>query len=130
MLVLYAFAAEIRHIAVDIRQRDGTQKRQVNVTNIYSVQWFVRQRRIADLLHVAEEIPHIQVVFVHRSLGVRFDGLMITEKIKQQLWRVQAIVHSVCFERSRLWSASRSAAVYHGNDTAESRPQRAGTVIG
>ena len=128
--MLYAFAAQIRHIAIDIRQCDAAQKRQVNIPDVDGVQRLITQCRITDLLHVAEEIPHIQVVFVHRSLGMGLDGFMVAEEIQQQLRRVQAIVHSVCFERSRLWSASRSAAVYHGNDTAESRPQRAGTVIG
>ena len=88
MLMLYAFAAQIRHIAIDVRQCDAAQKRQVNIPDVDGVQRLITQRRITDLLHIAEKIPHIQVVFVHRSLGVRFDGLMITEKIQQQLWRV------------------------------------------
>ena len=88
MLVLHTFSAEIRHVAVDVRQRDGTQKGQVDVPDVDGVQGLVRQRRIADLFHVAEEIPHIQVVFVHRPLGVRFDGLVVAEEIQQQLRRV------------------------------------------
>ena len=88
MLMLYAFAAQIRHIAIDVRQCDGTQKSQVNVSDVDGIQRLITQRRITDLLHVAEKIPHIQVVFVHRSLGMGLDGFMVAEEIKQQLRRV------------------------------------------
>ena len=88
MLLLHALAAEIRHVAIDVRQCDAAQKRQVNIPDVDGVQRLITQCRITDLLHVAEEIPHIQVVFVHRSLGMGLDGFMIAEEIKQQLRRV------------------------------------------
>ena len=45
----------------------------------------VLQRRIPGPLQIAEKIPQVQIVFVHRPLGVGLDGLMIRQEIQQNL---------------------------------------------
>ena len=122
--MLHTVTAEVRQIAVNIRQRDAGNEGQIHVANVDLTETLLRKRRVALLLQITEKIPQIQIVFVHRALGVRLDGLVVAEEIQQQLGRILTVVHSVCFERSRLWSASR------GNSAAESRSPRAGTVTG
>ena len=96
--MLYAIPAQVRQIAVNIRQRNARDEINVDVADVDSVQRLVGQRRIALLLQIPEEIPHVQIVFIHRALGVRLDGLVVTEEIQQQLGRIQTIVHSqICF---------------------------------
>ena len=41
-----------------------------------------------EQIQKAEEIPQIKEVFIHRALGVRLDGLVIAEKVRQYLRRL------------------------------------------
>lgn len=93
VLVLHAVPAEIGHIAIDIRQRDVGHKRQVNVHDVDLVQLLVRKRGVPELFHVAEKIPQVQKVFVDRSFGVCLDGLMIGQKIPQDLRRFGTVIN-------------------------------------
>ena len=81
VLVLNAVPAQIGHIAVDIRQRDRRHKRKIHIHDVDLIQRFIRQVRITDLLHIAEEIPQVQIIFIHRPAGMRFDGFMVSQKI-------------------------------------------------
>ena len=77
VLMLDAVPGEIRHVAVDVRQRHRRHKAQVYVHDVDLVQRFVRQSRVPGLLEIAEKIPQVQKVFVHGPSGVGLDGLVI-----------------------------------------------------
>ena len=78
--MLQPVAAEICEVSVDIRQRDGRDKRQVHIVDVDLVQPLVSQCRIAGLLKVAEKIPHIQVIFIHGMPGMCLDSFVVAEK--------------------------------------------------
>ena len=82
MLVLDAFTAEIRQVAVNVRQSDPGNKRQINVADVNLIQALAAQRRVAELLQIAKEISHVQIVFVHGALRVRLDGFVVAEEIQ------------------------------------------------
>ena len=81
--MLHTVTAEIRHIAVNIRQGNGPDQSQVNIHNIDLIKGHLAQRRIAQTLDIAKEIPQIQKVFIHSAPRVRLDGLVIAEEICQ-----------------------------------------------
>ena len=93
VLVLHAVTAEIGHIAIDIRQRDTGHEVQIHIHDVDLIQLLVRKRGVTNLFHVAEEIPQVQKVFVDRSLGMGFDGLMIGQKIPQDLRCFSAVIN-------------------------------------
>ena len=92
VLILDAVAAEIGHVAVNVRQRDGAHKLQIHVHNTDLIQRLVPQPRIAGLFDVAEEIPQVEIVFVDGASGMGFDGFMIRQEIPQDLRRFGTIV--------------------------------------
>ena len=92
VLVLNTVPAQIGHVAVDIRQRDGRHKREIHIHNIDFIQRAIRKVRIADLFHVAEEIPQVKIIFIYRPAGMCFDGFMVSQKIPQDLRRLCAII--------------------------------------
>ena len=73
----YTVAAQVSHVAIDVRQGHRRHKVQINVHDINFIQRFLRKRRVTDLLHVTEEIPQIQEVFIDGASGMGFDRLMI-----------------------------------------------------
>ena len=91
--MLHTIPAEIGHVAIDIRQCDGFYQRKVDVHDIDLVEGQALQRGITKLLDVTEEIAQIKIVFVHGALRVRFDGLVIAEKVRQYPRRLCAIVN-------------------------------------
>lgn len=113
VLILDPVAAQIRHVAVDIRQRDGCHKRKIHIHNIDFIQSAIRKVRIADLFHVAEEIPQVQIIFIHRPAGMRFDGFMVSQKIPQDLRRLCAIIQHVQLAECRFHSRSNPVKTGH-----------------
>ncbi|CAN4048876.1 Antibiotic biosynthesis monooxygenase, partial [Dysosmobacter welbionis] len=79
VLVLDPVPAEVRHVAVNVRQGHGGHEVQIHVHNVDLIQRPVTQGRVPGLLEIAEEIPQVQKVFVHGPLGVGFDGLVVRE---------------------------------------------------
>ena len=84
--------AEVGHVAVDVRQGDAGHKVQVHIHNVDLVQLLFGEGRVTDLLHVAEEIPQIQIVFVHSPFGMGFDGFVIRQKVPQDLRCFGAVI--------------------------------------
>ena len=93
ILVLYTITAKIGQIAVNIRQCDAGNEVNIHVTDVDLVQRFAGKRRITLLLQIAKEISHIQIVFIHGALRMRFDGFVVAEKIQQQLGRIGTVIH-------------------------------------
>ena len=73
----YAVPAEVGHVAVDIRQGYAGDKVQIYVLDVDFIQISVCKTWIANLLHVTEEIPKVQKIFVHRPSGMCLDSLMV-----------------------------------------------------
>ena len=89
-------AAEVGQIAVDVCQGDGADKRDVHVQDGNLVPGRILERTVPGLLHIAEEIAQIQKVLVHGFPGVRLDGLVVRQKVPQDLGRfVLVAVHAV-----------------------------------
>lgn len=95
VLMLNAVTAEIGHVAVDIRQRHAGHEIQIHIHDVDLIQRFAGELRVTDLFHVAEEIPQVQEVFVDRALGMRFDSLVVREKIPQNLRRFGAVIRHI-----------------------------------
>ena len=93
ILMLQPVAAQIRQISVNIRQGDIGNECKTNVADVDLVQRQTGQRGVSCLLQKTEKIPHIQVVFIHRALRMRLDGLMVAEKVQQQLRSIQTVIH-------------------------------------
>ena len=92
VLVLDPVPAEVRHVAVNVRQGHGGHEVQIHVHNADLIQRPVTQGWVPGLLEIAEEIPQVQKVFVHGPLGVGFDGLVVREKVPQNLRRFGAVI--------------------------------------
>ena len=77
VVVLDPVAAEVSHVAIDVRQGHRRHKLQIHIHDVDFIQRFSGECRITDLLHVAEEIPKIKEVFVDGALGMGLDGFVI-----------------------------------------------------
>ena len=91
--MLYTITAKIGQIAVNVRQCDAGNEVNIHVTDVDLVQRFTGKRRVTLLLQIAKEISHIQIVFIHGALRMRFDGFVVAEKIQQQLGRIGTVIH-------------------------------------
>ena len=92
VVVLGPVPAQVGHIAVDVRQRDAGHEVQIHVQDVDLIQGPAGKAGVPDLFHVAEEIPQVQEVFVHGAPGVGLDGLMVREKVPQDLRRLGAVI--------------------------------------
>ena len=88
----YALAAQIGHIAIDIRERDGGHEIEIDVQNGYFIQLQTAQRRVARLLEITEKVPQIEKVFVHGFSGVRLDRFMVGKKVAQDRRRFGTVI--------------------------------------
>ena len=88
----YALAAQIGHIAVDVRERDGGYEIEIDVQNGYFIQLQTAQRRVARLLEITEKVPQIEKVFVHGFSGVRLDRFMVRKKVAQDRRRFGTVI--------------------------------------
>ena len=92
VLVQYALAAQIGHIAVDVCERDGGHEIEVDVQNGYFIQLQTAQRWVARLLEITEKVPQIEKVFVHGFSGVRLDRFMVGKKVAQDRRRFGTVI--------------------------------------
>ena len=93
--MLDPITAEIAHIAVHVAEGHRASQVQIQVVDGDLIQLSGPGRQAALQFDVAEEIAQVQVVFIRSFLGMSLDGLMVDQKVPQQLGRIQFIVISV-----------------------------------
>ena len=99
--VKHPVPAEVGHVGVDFRQGHGAHEGQVHVPDVHGLHGLLLQRRIPGPFQIAEKIPQVQIIFVHRPLGVGLDGLMIRQEIQQNFRGILPVVHG--FAPRFLW---------------------------
>ena len=92
VVVLGAVAAEVGHIAVNIRQRHIRNKSKIHVHDINFVQRSTGKRWISQRFQITEKIPQIQVIFVDSPPGMGFDRFMVRKKFPQNRRRIRLII--------------------------------------
>ena len=90
---LGALPAQIGHVAVNIRHGDGFHKGKIYIHDVDLLQRPRPQGRVPDLLHVAEKVPQIQKILIHRAPAVGLDGLMIGQELRQYTGRLRAVIN-------------------------------------
>lgn len=68
---------EIHEIAVYIGQRDRADEFDADVAYIDLIHGQIDKRRIAQLLHVTEEVAQIEIILIHGFLRMCFDSFVI-----------------------------------------------------
>ncbi len=92
ILVQHPIPTEVGHIAVDIRQRHRGDEVPIHIPDADLIHRDIPQSRVTGLLQVAEKIPQIQKILVHSPLGVGLNGLMVGQKVQQQLGGLLPVV--------------------------------------
>ena len=106
LLVAYSLPAEVRHVTIQFRKSHTGDKIHANVSNVNLIQPLSGKLfRSAEPLQVAEKVPQIQIILIHSLGRMRFDRLMIREKIPQDFRRVFLIIHHLK-RAARKWERS------------------------
>ena len=83
---------ELGHIDVECRRGIRAEEVPIHSQDAVQIDRYIPQSRVTGLLQVAEKIPQIQKLLVHSPLGVGLNGLMVGQKVQQQLGGLLPVV--------------------------------------
>jgi hypothetical protein len=93
--IFHAVAGQIGKVFVHLRERNGGDKAEVDIVNRDFIQFGGALRKAPAELQEAKEHSKIQEVFVHSGMRVPPDGLVVAEKIPEDLGRLSSVVHMI-----------------------------------
>ena len=115
VLMQHTVTAQVAHIIIDIAERHVFDEIEIDIHNVDFAELAALERRITDLLEIAEKIPHVEEVFIDGVLRVRFDGFVVRQKVPQNRRRFGAIIdHSnQLLIKMRHYSKTSPSQTYH-----------------
>ena len=87
LILLNYLAEEMKELGLEDVEVDA------NVAYVDLIQGTVRKSRVSELLHIAEEIAQVQIIFINGFLRMGFHRFVVRQKLQQDLRRVRSVIH-------------------------------------